>query len=181
MALTLLLGGARSGKSALGVRLARTHPGPVLFIATMRISADEELEERISRHREERPSGWLTVEEPVSLDRVLREAPDDACVIIDCLSLWAANVLADGQWPQDVEGAARLHAALAAARRSSTIAVSNEVGMGVHPMTPVGRRYRDVLGRVNSIWAEVAERAWLVSAGRVFPLQAADAVIRELR
>jgi adenosylcobinamide kinase / adenosylcobinamide-phosphate guanylyltransferase len=179
MALTLLLGGARSGKSALAVRLARAQSGPVVFIATMRISDDEELVGRIARHREQRPSHWSTVEEPISLEGALRAAPDEACVIIDCLSLWAANVLSDAQ-PQEVEDAARSHASLAAARLSSTIAVSNEVGMGVHPMTSAGRSYRDMLGRVNSIWAQAAKQAWLVSAGLVLPLQSADVVIQGL-
>jgi adenosyl cobinamide kinase/adenosyl cobinamide phosphate guanylyltransferase len=175
MSLVFLIGGARSGKSELAVRLARQHQRPVVFIATMRPS-DDELVERIARHRAERPGDWTTVEEPVFLDRALSDAPDDACVVIECLSLWVANVLGDVLGPDQVQDAARAHAQRAATRSAATIAVSNEVGMGVHPMTAAGRQYRDVLGRVNAIWSLAADHAWLVSAGRVLALQSSDSL-----
>jgi adenosyl cobinamide kinase/adenosyl cobinamide phosphate guanylyltransferase len=166
MTLTLLLGGARSGKSALAVRLAEETGRPVVFVATGE-AGDAEMAERIRLHRESRPAGWTTVEEPLELRGALADA-GDALVIVDCLSLWVANALERG-W-----SAARIeeHAAEAASRAGDTIAVSNEVGLGVVPATPLGRTYRDVLGRVNAIWAAAADEALFVVAGRTLELHA---------
>jgi adenosylcobinamide kinase / adenosylcobinamide-phosphate guanylyltransferase len=163
MSLVLLLGGARSGKSSLAVRLAAESGTPVVFVATGE-ARDAEMAERIDRHRAERPAGWQTVEEPFALARALEAAPPDACVVVDCLSLWVANVLERGDG--DVEHQAATAAEIAATRAAKTIAVSNEVGLGVVPATPAGRAYRDVLGRVNAAWAGAAEEAYFVVAGK---------------
>src|SRR5262249_62006926 len=125
--------------------------------------------ERIARHREERPAGWTTVEEPRQLAGALAAAPDEACVVVDCLSLWVANVLE--REARAIEGEAAEAARLAAARSGRTVAVSNEVGMGVVPATAAGRAYRDVLGRVNAIWAAAAADSFLVVAGRALRLE----------
>jgi adenosyl cobinamide kinase/adenosyl cobinamide phosphate guanylyltransferase len=166
MTLTLLLGGARSGKSALAVRLAEETRRPVVFVATGE-AGDAEMAERVRLHRESRPADWTTVEEPLELRRALDDA-GDALVVVDCLTLWVANALERG-W-----SAARIeeHAAEAASRAGDTIAVSNEVGLGVVPATPLGRTYRDVLGRVNAIWAAAADEALFVVAGRTLELRA---------
>jgi len=170
MALTFLLGGARSGKSALAVRTASSWSGPVVFVATG-TAGDEEMAERIRRHRAERPPGWTTVEEPVQLHEVVRGVPTDACLLVDCLSLWVANVLEDGWQDDAVEEEATAVAATAASREAMTVVVSNEVGLGVVPETPLGRRYRDVLGRVNAIFADAASEPLLVVAGRKIRLE----------
>ena len=170
MALTFLLGGARSGKSALAVRTASSWSGPVVFVATG-TAVDEEMTERIRRHRAERPPGWTTVEEPVQLHEVVRGVPTDACLLVDCLSLWVANVLEDGWQDDAVEEEATAVAATAASREAMTVVVSNEVGLGVVPETPLGRRYRDVLGRVNAIFADAASEPLLVVAGRKIRLE----------
>ena len=170
MAFTFLLGGARSGKSALAVRTASSWSGPVVFVATG-TAGDEEMAERIRRHRAERPPGWTTVEEPVQLHEVVRGVPTDACLLVDCLSLWVANVLEDGWQDDAVEEEATAVAATAASREAMTVVVSNEVGLGVVPETPLGRRYRDVLGRVNAIFAEAASEPLLVVAGRKVRLE----------
>ena len=170
MAFTFLLGGARSGKSALAVRTASSWSGPVVFVATG-TAVDEEMTERIRRHRAERPPGWTTVEEPVQLHEVLRRVPIDACLLVDCLSLWVANVLEDGWQDDAVEEEATAVAATAASREAMTVVVSNEVGLGVVPETPLGRRYRDVLGRVNAIFADAASEPLLVVAGRKIRLE----------
>lgn len=164
MALVLLIGGARSGKSRLAVDLATAQTEPVVFLATGE-AGDDEMAERIELHRAERPAGWRTVEEPLRLREAVEAA--EGCLIVDCLSLWVANALES----EDVEQEARRAAAAAAARPALTIAVTNEVGMGVVPPTPVGREYRDVLGRVNAIWAEAAQEAYLVVAGRALALE----------
>jgi adenosyl cobinamide kinase/adenosyl cobinamide phosphate guanylyltransferase len=170
MALTFLLGGARSGKSALAVRTASSWSGPVVFVATG-TAGDKEMAERIRRHRAERPPGWTTVEEPVQLHEVLRRVPIDACLLVDCISLWVANLLEAGWQDDAVEEEATAVAAAAASRAALTLVVSNEVGLGVVPETPLGRRYRDVLGRVNAIFAEAASEPLLVVAGRKVRLE----------
>lgn len=169
MPLTVLLGGARSGKSTLAVRRARGFGGPVMFVATGQ-ARDTEMAERIARHRADRPTDWSTVEAPVELAAALTGAPPGACVIVDCLSLWVSNLLERGDAEDAVTALARAAAGIAAARTTPTIAVSNEVGMGIVPVNELARRYRDALGRVNAIWAAAAADAALVVAGRLLAL-----------
>jgi adenosylcobinamide kinase / adenosylcobinamide-phosphate guanylyltransferase len=166
VSLTFLLGGARSGKSALAVRLAGASGNAVVFIATGE-AGDAEMAERIARHRAERPLGWETVEEPVALAAALAAVSSESCVVVDCLSLWVANLL---ERREEIEEAAAEAAGVAAARPGPTIAVSNEVGLGIVPVTPLGRSYRDVLGRVNTIWAEAASESFFVVAGKCLRL-----------
>lgn len=176
MTLVVLLGGARSGKSALAVQLAEERGAPVTFLATGQ-AGDEEMAERIRRHRDERPSGWATVEEPLELLAAIEHVRGGDTLVIDCLSLWVANVL-ERDGGDDVEDRARRAARAAAARSGLTLSVSNEVGLGVVPATPAGRRYRDVLGRVNSIWAAEAEKTALVVAGRALLLDPPEQVLQ---
>jgi adenosyl cobinamide kinase/adenosyl cobinamide phosphate guanylyltransferase len=169
MPFVLLLGGARSGKSALAVRLASGFSGPIVVVATAE-GRDEEMRERIRRHRRERLQHWGTVEEPVELAAAIGDAPADACVVVDCLTLWTSNLLERGWEGTAIESEAERAAAAAASRSSPTIVISNEVGLGIVPATPLGRAYRDLLGRVNAIFAEAAEEALLVVAGRLVRL-----------
>jgi adenosyl cobinamide kinase/adenosyl cobinamide phosphate guanylyltransferase len=170
MPLTFLVGGARSGKSALAVRLGSEWEGPVTFVATAEARDDEELAARIARHRRERPAGWPTIEEPLDVLGELERAPENTFVVVDCLTLWAANALEAGWTEEELERAAADAAALAAARKAPTVVVSNEIGMGVVPATPLGRSFRDLLGRVNALFADRADRAFLVVAGRTLEL-----------
>jgi adenosylcobinamide kinase / adenosylcobinamide-phosphate guanylyltransferase len=176
VSLILLIGGARSGKSALALELAGGWGGPVVFVATGQ-PGDAEMEERIRRHCTARPAEWATIEEPTDLVGALVSAPDDAAAVVDCLSLWVANRLGEGGSDGEVEDEAGAAAAIAAARVSLTVAVSNEVGLGVVPATPLGRRYRDLLGRVNALWADAADRAAFVVAGRPLRLDSADELL----
>jgi adenosyl cobinamide kinase/adenosyl cobinamide phosphate guanylyltransferase len=171
MPLTFLLGGARSGKSALAARLAAEWEGSVLVLATAEAREDAELAARIAHHRRERPAAWQTVEEPLDLVGELRRAPTDAFVLVDCLTLWAANALEVGWSDDEVERAAGEAAVLAAGRPAPTVVVSNEVGMGIVPDTPLGRSFRDLQGRVNTVFAAEANRACLVVAGRALELK----------
>ncbi|MGH9271058.1 MAG: bifunctional adenosylcobinamide kinase/adenosylcobinamide-phosphate guanylyltransferase [Ilumatobacteraceae bacterium] len=164
--MTLLLGGARSGKSALAVELGRRHRGPVTFIATLE-PFDADLTARAERHRAERPP-WPTIEAPLELEAALRAA--DGLAIVDCLTLWVNNVLHHGDPDEAVIAAASSAADVAARRGAPCIVVSNEVGLGVHPETELGRRYRDLLGRVNQAWAQRADRTLLLVAGRAVRL-----------
>lgn len=168
----LLIGGARAGKSTLAARFASESGLPVTFVATAE-ALDDEMERRIARHRAERPEGWRTVEEPLDLERALTEAGDDA-VVVDCLTLWVTNLLLGGSTDEEIEERARDAAALAASRRAPTLVVTNEVGLGVVPASDLGRRFRDVLGLVNSIWGERADDVLLVVAGRALKLEPAE-------
>jgi adenosylcobinamide kinase / adenosylcobinamide-phosphate guanylyltransferase len=167
LSLTFLLGGARSGKSALAIRLAGQANGAVTFIGTGE-ARDEEMEARIRQHRSERPAGWTTVEEPIELAAALEGVAADAAVVVDCLSLWVANLLERGE---DIEARSARAVAVAQRRAGPTIVVSNEVGLGIVPASELARRYRDVLGRVNAQWAAAADEAALVVAGRRLQLQ----------
>lgn len=175
MGLTLLIGGARSGKSRLGVRIAATWKGPVSVIATGE-PRDDEMRERIERHRRSRPPEWHVIEEPLEVERALSSVAAGACLLIDDLTLWASNLLLAGSSDEEIDRRNRVAAQVAASRPAATIAVSNEVGSGIVPTNALARRYRDVLGEVNRVWAEEAEHSALVVAGRVLPLRdAADA------
>lgn len=178
MALVLLTGGARSGKSRLAIELASRQSRPVLVVATAE-ALDDEMAERIRLHRDERPSEWTTVEEPIELERAIGDAPAETFVVVDCLSLWVANLMGRELPGERIIARAQQAAAIAAARVAGAVAVTNEVGSGIVPDNPVGRRFRDVLGVVNASWASAATRVGLVSAGRVLSLAKADDVWTE--
>ena len=169
MGITLLVGGARSGKSARALRLASDWDGQVVFVATAE-DRDSEMAARIARHRLERPASWRTIEAPLELVRAFDSIPAGAFVILDCLTLWVANALEAGWTDEDVERAAVAVATIAAGRERPTVVVTNEVGLGVVPQTALGRAYRDLLGRVNVVFAAEAEHAYLMVAGRTLVL-----------
>jgi adenosylcobinamide kinase / adenosylcobinamide-phosphate guanylyltransferase len=175
MALVLLTGGARSGKSRLAIELARRQGRPVVVVATAE-GLDDEMAIRIRRHRDERPVEWTTVEEPIELESAITGAPVQAFVVVDCLSLWAANLMGRELPEEQIVSKARSSAAAAASRPAGTVAVTNEVGSGVVPDNVLGRRYRDVLGLVNASWASAATRVGLVVADRLLPLSKAEDV-----
>ena len=172
MTLTLLTGGARSGKSALAVRRATAHRGPVVFVATGE-ARDAEMAERVARHRAERPPGWTTVEEPLDPASAVADAPHDALVLLDCLSLWVSNLMERGDDEAAVRALADALGRACAARPAPSTVVTNEVGLGLVPMHPVGRAYRDALGRANAAVAAHASLVQLVVAGRTLTLDPA--------
>jgi len=178
MALVLLTGGARSGKSALAVRLASEQGAPVVFLATAQ-AGDEEMEARIAQHRRERPGSWQTIEEPLDLCEAIEGVNAGHCLIVDCLTLWTANAL-ERVGAEEAEARAVAAADAASARPGPTIAVTNEVGLGLVPDGPPGREYRDLLGRVNAIWAAATDRAFLLVAGRALDLKRADSLAEGL-
>lgn len=176
MALTFLVGGARSGKSSLAVKLAGAGDAPVTFIATAE-ALDDEMAARIARHRSERPKGWETLEAPLELESALEKLADGSIAIVDCLTLWVTNLMGAGLGADEI--AVRSDAALdiAATRSGTTIVVSNEVGLGIVPMDASARVFRDVLGTVNATWAGRADRALFMVSGRALELHDAFALL----
>lgn len=167
--ITFILGGARAGKSTLALERAEQLGVGVTFLATApRIDGDDDLAERIDRHRAERPTSWRTIEEQVDLAAALTTV-DTPAVIVDCLTVWVGNLMFHGL---DADALDRSDAAIDAIAASGlqAIVVSNEVGLGIVPADVDARRYRDVLGRVNQRWAAAADDALLLVAGLVVPL-----------
>ena len=179
MALTLLTGGARSGKSSLAARLGAAWSGGVTFVATAE-ALDEEMSQRIARHRASRTASWTTVEEPVEIEAALTAAPSGDLMILDCLTLWVSNLFMRGCDGATIEDRARGAAFAGSARTAPTLVVTNEVGSGIVPADPSTRAYRDTLGTVNMIFARAARRAFVVVAGRAVPLADDQEVLRDI-
>jgi len=160
----LVLGGARSGKSRFAVASQPAH-GRVTFVATAQ-ARDGDMAARIARHRAERPPAWTTVEEPFDLVPRLEDLTRAAeAVVVDCLTVWAANRMLRGDRDEAVLAEADAFAELISRRPYAITIVSNEVGQGVHPETQDGLRFRDLLGLVNQRMAAAADRVVLMVAG----------------
>jgi len=160
--ITLILGGARSGKSAYAERLIMRQPLPVTYVATLHVGDDPDLSARVERHRERRPPTWHTIEAGFDLAEVLRTT--GGAVLLDSLGPWVAG---------HGEGAAVDAAAICRAlaeRNGETVVVSEEVGLGVHPSSEMGRQFRDALGALNQAVAVAADKVLLVVAGRALRL-----------
>ena len=193
--LILVLGGARSGKSAFAERLAALRQaqagGRVLYVATAE-ALDADMERRIANHRRQRPPGWDTLEEPLHLASALPDAQQgyDTC-LLDCLTLWVSNMLLSMEGrphpnpPPEGEGMSEEREILAAAHnlmeayeqsRTTWIVVSNEVGLGVVPPSRLGAVYRDALGRVNQAVAARADKVYFMVAGLALEMKSLGAL-----
>ena len=159
--ITLVLGGARSGKSELAERLVVRSGQTVTYVATG-VATDEDMAARITAHKARRPTTWQTVEVGRDLAGTVAALPGS--VLVDSLGTWLAGL------DQFVADFAALAAALAA-RAGDTIVVSDEVGLGVHPSSALGRTFRDALGQLNRVVADHADEVLLVVAGRVVRLE----------
>ena len=163
--ITLVLGGARSGKSMVAERLAARLPGPVTYVATLvtaSIGADVEMSARVAAHQARRPASWRTIEPGDQLCAAV--ATVDGTVLLDALGAWVAGVPG---FDVDIDV---LCQALTD-RGGDTVVVSEEVGLGVHPSSDAGRRFRDALGQVNQAVAAIADEVLLVVAGRTLKLE----------
>jgi adenosylcobinamide kinase/adenosylcobinamide-phosphate guanylyltransferase len=162
---TLVLGGVRSGKSRYAQQLAE-QSRRVVFVATAKIT-DEEMRAKIQRHREDRPKDWLTIEEPLELPKVLAEHELECeVIVVDCLTIFAANLLeTEGEDSGAIESRIEALCGALQAVPCNVVLVSNEVGSGVVPAYPLGRRYRDLLGEINQRVARVADDVVLMVAG----------------
>ena len=159
--LTLVLGGARSGKSAHAEALVTARPGPWLYLATAE-ARDAEMAARIALHRARRAAGWETREVPLALPEALAALPAGRPALVDCLTLWLSNLMLAGGDPAAETD--RLAAALARPR-GPLVLVSNEVGLGIVPENPLARRFRDAAGRLNARVAALAGTVVLTVAG----------------
>jgi adenosyl cobinamide kinase/adenosyl cobinamide phosphate guanylyltransferase len=182
---TLVLGGARSGKSAVAERLALAlaGAGPVHYLATAVVDPDDaDFGARVAGHRERRGSRFHSVEAGGDLAGTLRRLPPEPA-LVDALGTWLASPTVTPAWAGDDAGD-RLDelvgdlVATLAGRDAPTVVVSDETGLGIHPESAVGRRFRDALGTVNQRVAAGAGAVWLVVAGRVLPLAPAEDLIR---
>ena len=180
MSLTVLIGGARSGKSSLAVDIGQRFDarsdaqsgfesnGHVTFIATAP-AFDGDMAKRIARHRTERPAHWTTVEEQIELATAITSAPD-GLVIVDCLTLWTSNLIWAEQPDTTIRERATAGASAAEHRDGPVVVITNEVGLGIVPENELARRYRDIHGWVNQEWVRRSDRALHLVAGRAVPL-----------
>jgi adenosyl cobinamide kinase/adenosyl cobinamide phosphate guanylyltransferase len=161
--ITLVLGGARSGKSRVAESLAARLAAPVTYVATARVDADDpDHVARVDAHRARRDPSWATVEAGAGLVDALRTLT--GTVLVDSLGTWVTG-------GDEIAGDGTALAAALRDRGGDSVVVSEEVGLGVHPSSELGRRFRDVLGEVNQAVAAVADEVLLVVAGRVLPLE----------
>lgn len=172
----LIIGGARSGKSALAEARARESGLAVTYVATAQ-AGDAEMERRIAHHRQRRPAAWQNVEAPLALAAALRQcAAPDACLLVDCLTLWLSNLFFAGRAAAQAEAGEAVDCPLLAGETAALIAalgelpgriilVSNEVGWGIVPMNPLARLFADEQGRLNQRVAAACGRVTLVAAG----------------
>ena len=160
--ITLVLGGARSGKSAHAEALLEGHAGERLYIATAE-PRDAEMAARIAAHRARRGPGWRTVEAPLALAETLEaESRPGSAVLVDCLTLWLSNLMGAGC---DIAGEIERLVACLGRTQGRTVLVANEVGLGIVPENPTARAFRDHAGRLNQAVARAAGRVVLVAAG----------------
>lgn len=154
--ITLVTGGARSGKSALAERLVARHAMPRLYLATAE-PRDGEMSERIQLHQRSRGESWLTIEAPLDLVGALRATDGQGVRLVDCLTLWMSNC----------EGAADISALIMTLRQQScpVVLVTNELGQGIVPANALARRFRDDHGRMNQAVADVADQVWMAVSG----------------
>ena len=168
--LTVITGGARSGKSALAQKIGEAWRGQVCFVATA-TAGDEDMAERIARHRRERPASWTTMESPVEVASDIRGVAEGSLVIIDCVTMWVSNLLLGGFEVEKVKEAAATLSEFLGQRESPSVVVTNEVGLGIVPDNDLARRYRDTLGRVNQLIARQAGVTLFASMGQVTKLK----------
>lgn len=162
---TLVLGGARSGKSRYAESLVEGEPGDCIYIATAEAgtAGDAEMADRIRRHRARRGARWRTLEEPLALAEALAPAAGPGCaVLVDCLTLWLANLMAAGR---DVDGETENLVAALAGVRGAVVLVSNEVGHGIVPENALARAFRDHAGALHQAVAAASDRVVMVTAG----------------
>lgn len=169
MPLIVLIGGARAGKSSVAQQMAEQSGDAMVLVATAE-SRDGEMRHRIEAHRQSRSHLWTTVEESLDLVGAIKGIDSESVVVVDCLTLWVSNLLEAERSDEAVLLLAREVVDAITKRTGTTVAVTNEVGLGIVPSNALARRYRDLLGAVNRIFVSGSGEANLVVAGRLLPL-----------
>lgn len=168
MSIHLILGGARSGKSAYAETLAIASHFPVTYIATAQIY-DEEFRQRVEHHKSRRPKHWKIIEAPFDLANTLNtHAKADECLIVDCLTLWLAQCICPDCAPKDGANWQQERANLLETLPKLPgiiLLVSNEVGMGIVPLGEINRQFQDEQGRLNQAIAQIADQVSFIAAG----------------
>lgn len=168
---TLVTGGVRSGKSRFAVELAKGFGRRILYVATCR-PADLEMRRRVARHRAERPRHWTTIEDPADLPTTLGHLPRRTeGVVVDCLTMYVSALVARGEADRAVTQALRRLCTALRRVHAPVVVVTNEVGCGVVPEQPLGRRFRDIAGLANQMVASAADRVILMVSGIPLPLK----------
>src|SRR5437868_6155347 len=157
---TLVLGGARSGKSRFAESLLADHAGHRIYVATAE-AGDEEMRQRILHHQARRGLGWRVIKSPIDIAGPIQEAGEDA-ILVDCLTLWLANLMAA---KRDVDGATKGLCHALDKARAPVVLVSNETGLGIVPDNALAREFRDWAGRINQAVAAQADRVFFIAAG----------------
>jgi adenosylcobinamide kinase / adenosylcobinamide-phosphate guanylyltransferase len=169
--LTCILGGVKSGKSSYAVELGRQVFGKVAFLATAQ-ALDQEMKQRIERHKQDRPGTWITWEEPLAIAKVVAANADQVnFIIIDCLTLWLTNLLGQGKTEPEIMVLVDEMLTTIASSQADVAIVSNELGLGIVPQAQLAREFRDISGRVNQKIAAVASSVIFMVAGLPLPLK----------
>ncbi len=172
--ITFVLGGAKSGKTAFALKYAENLRGfrDYYYLATAQ-ALDEEMKEKIKKHKEERPSYWKLIEEPLSISHHLEKLSKSLSVILlDCITLWISNLLHyERNFDQETEAFFEVLKAFQAHERSWLILVSNEIGLGIVPENSLARKYRDLVGYVNQRISALADEVYFIVAGLSIPLK----------
>ena len=172
----LIGGGSRSGKSGLALKLARRLGARRLFVATGQ-ARDGEMRERIRKHQETRGPDFTTREEPLAIAEALSDVKDIDVVVIDCLTLWLSNLLLADKTPDEIERRVRELEAVLQQRRFHAVIVTNEVGLGIVPETPLGRLFRDIAGSAHQQLSRVADEVYFSVLGTMLRLKPQPAFI----
>ncbi len=160
----LVLGGARSGKSAYALELAGSFSKGKLFIATAE-ALDDEMRERIAEHKKDRGSAWTTVEEPTEIIEVIAKNKEAGLILIDCVTLWLTNLMEKGLTDADILKEVSWLSSAIKETVGAVIIVSNELGLSIVSENPLGRRFTDLSGRANQILAKAVDEVYFITAG----------------
>lgn len=173
----LVGGGCRSGKSKFALKLADSIPGPKIMLATA-MAHDEEMQDRIRRHKEERAAHWQTLEEPLALAEVVGKISQPSVLLIDCLTLWVSQLMFAQKSQAEILAAGdQLIAALQEGQHSAVL-VTNEVGMGLVPEYPLGREFRDLMGWIHQRIAQHADEVYFTAFGISLPMKKLERLSR---
>lgn len=163
--ITLILGGARSGKSSFGLTLAKKYGKKIAFIATC-APLDREMKERVGLHKLSRPKTWSTFEEPEKLEQAISQASKGHdFIIIECLTFWVSNLLLLKRKEKEVLDRAINVLDICKSSKAGYVFVANEVGLGLVPANKLGRKFRDAAGRINQLFAQEADDVYFMTAG----------------